>query len=129
MPLISFKGVLPYMSLHQIIHTSRRTGLYGGGPGFGILSSDRDFPRHNEFGDRLSEYRAPELDQVIPEYTEKIIACMPVSYTYRYADGNCAMSRAACLGKDPFGPGMNHISHSVLFSETDCGLPKYSGIS
>ena len=110
------------MSLHQIIHTSRRTGLYGGGPGFGILSSDRDFPRHNEFGDRLSEYRAPELDQVIPEYTEKIIACMPVSYTYRYADGNCAMSRAACLGKDPFGPGMNHISHSVLFSETDCGV-------
>ncbi len=108
------------MSLHQIIHTSRKSGLYGGGQGFGILSSDRDFPRHNEFGDALFDYRAPDLDTVAPEYSERIIACMPVSYTYRYENGSCALTRSACLGKDPYGTGMNHISHSVLFSETEC---------
>lgn len=107
------------MGLHQIIHTSRKCGLYGGEPGFGILSSDRDFPRGNEFGDKLCEYRAPDLDTVNPEYSDKIIACMPVSYVYRYSGGSCAISRSSCLGKDPFGNGMNHISHSILFSETD----------
>ena len=107
------------MSLHQIIHTGRKCGLYGGEPGFGILSSDRDFPRQNEFGDKLYDYRAPDLDTVNPEYSDKIIACLPVSYTYRYSDKTCAISRSACLGKAPFGSGMNHISHSILYSETD----------
>ena len=107
------------MSLHQIIHTSRKCGLYGGEPGFGVLSSDRDFPRHNEFGDKLYEYKAPELENPSPEYSERLIACMPVSYTYRYSGGSCAITRSACLGKDPFGSGMNHISHSILFNDTD----------
>ncbi|MBO4423147.1 MAG: hypothetical protein J5879_06885 [Clostridia bacterium] len=107
------------MSLHQIIHTSRKCGLYGGAPGFGILSSDRDFPRPDEFGELLYEYKAPEIETVDPEYSEKLIACMPVSFTYRYVNGSCAVTRSGCLGSDPISGGMNHISHSILLSETD----------
>ena len=109
------------MSLHQIIHTYRRCGLYGGGAGFGILSSDRDFPRQNEFGDLLFDYRAPELDAVNPEYSERITALMPVSYTYRYNEGSCAATRSACLGKTPDNV-MNHISHSIIFSEDEINV-------
>ena len=106
------------MSFHQIVHTYRRCGLYGGGAGFGILSSDRDFPRQNEFDKQLYSYKAPELDMVNAEYSERIIALMPVSYTYRYKGGSCAVSRSACLGRDAEN-NMNHISHSILFSEED----------
>ena len=106
------------MSFHQIIHTYRRCGLYGGGAGFGVLSSDRDFPKQNEFSDLLYSYKAPDLDIVDPEYTDRIIALMPVSYTYRYKGGSCAVSRSACLGRAPEN-GMNHISHSILFDEED----------
>lgn len=109
------------MSLHQIIHTYRKCGLYGGGAGFGILSSDRDFPRDNEFGELLCSYKAPELDVLTPEYSDRITALMPVSYTYRYKGGNCAVSRSASLGRLPDGQ-MNRISHSILFSEEDFGV-------
>ena len=103
------------MGLHQIIHAGCRSGLYGGNPaGFGILTSDRDFPRQNEFGDKLSEYRAPEIDTVNPEYSERITSFMPVSFTYRYKGGECALTRSACLGKSAFEGGMDHISHSIL---------------
>lgn len=109
------------MSLHQVIHTYRKCGLYGGGAGFGILSSDRDFPRDNEFKELLYSYRAPEMDVVNPEYSERITALLPVSYTYRYKGGSCAISRSACLGRGAGGE-MNHISHSILFSEEDSGV-------
>lgn len=107
------------MSLHQIIYAGCKSGLYGSQNGFGILSSDRDFPRQNDFKDKLDEYRAPDLDMVNPEYSERIIALMPVSYTYRYSGGECAVTRSACLGKSAFSGGMDHISHSILFSYTD----------
>ena len=109
------------MSFHQIVHTYRKCGLYGGGAGFGVLSSDRDFPRQNEFGELLYSYAAPDLDTVNPEYSERIIALMPVSYTYRYKGGSCAVSRSSCLGRDAEGD-MNHISHSILFSDEDSGV-------
>ena len=107
------------MSLHQIIHAGCKSGLYGSASGFGILSSDRDFPRQNDFADKLSVYKAPDLDMVNPEYSERIVALMPVSYTYRYSGGECAITRSACLGKSAFTGGMDHISHSILFSYTD----------
>ncbi len=107
------------MGLHQIIHAGCRSGLYGNPAGFGILTSDRDFPRQNEFGDKLSEYRAPEIDTVNPEYSERITSFMPVSFTYRYKGGECALTRSACLGKSAFEGGMDHISHSILFSYGD----------
>ncbi|MBQ7699064.1 MAG: hypothetical protein IJT49_01830 [Clostridia bacterium] len=109
------------MSFHQIVHTYRKCGLYGGGAGFGVLSSDRDFPKQNEFGELLYSYAAPDLDTVNPEYSERIIALMPVSYTYRYKGGSCAVSRSSCLGRDAEGD-MNHISHSILFSDEDSGV-------
>ena len=107
------------MSFHQIIYTGRKSGLYGGGAGFGVLSSDRDFPRQNEFGDSLFDYKAPELDVVNPEYSERILALMPASYTYNCKGGACAMTRSACLGKSTLTGGENHISHTVLFSPED----------
>ena len=106
------------MSVHQIIHTCCKCGLYGGGAGFGILSADRNFPENNSFGAALYDYRAPDLGDRV-ELTEKIISCLPVSHTYRIGKGEYAITRSAFLGKDPFGGGPNHISHSVLFGEND----------
>lgn len=107
-----------FMSLHQIIYTYRKCGLYGGRPGFGILSSDRDFPKQNEFENLLYDYKAPDLDVINPEYSERFAAVMPVSYTYRYKGGSCAVTRSASLGLDEEN-GMNRISHSILFSEDE----------
>ena len=107
------------MSLHQIIYSGCKSGLYGNQSGFGILSSDRDFPRQNDFSEKLPVYKAPDLDMVNPEYSERIVALMPVSYTYRYSGGECAITRSACLGKSAFSGGMDHISHSILFSCSD----------
>ena len=109
------------MGLHQIIHTGRKCGLYGGPAGFGILSSDRDFPQDNEFGELLYDYKAPLIDSVSPEYSEKMIPLMPVSYTYRYKDGSCAATRSAYLGRDEFSAA-DHISHSILFSSGDINV-------
>ncbi len=106
------------MSLHQILHSCRRCGLFGGGAGFGVVSADRNFPYNNAFGESLCAYRAPELGDGV-EMTERIISCLPVSYAYRCAKNEYAITRSACLGRNPFGDGPDHISHSVLFGDGD----------
>ena len=53
------------MSVHQIIHTCRKCGLYGGGAGFGILSADRNFPENNSFGEALYEITGAGKDALM----------------------------------------------------------------
>ena len=109
------------MSIHQVIYCCRKCGLYGGKAGFGLLSADRNFPNNNSFGAALYSYRAPELGNGV-ELTERIISCLPVSYSFRCGKGEYAMTRSAALGKDPFGSGADYISHSVLFGEGDTAI-------
>ncbi len=109
------------MSLHQILHSCRKCGLFGGEAGFGVVSADRNFPYNNGFGDSLFAYKAPELGDGV-ELTERIISYLPVSYTYRCGKGEYAVTRSAFLGKNPFGDGDDHISHSVLFGDGDTSL-------
>lgn len=102
------------MSMHQIILTGKKCGLYGQ-EGFGILSCDRGFSNVKDALTVSNAYRAPEIDDGDGELS----ACVPSSYTYRPLSSDVlSVSLCACLKNSPYVQGRNHLCHMITF---DCG--------
>lgn len=105
------------MSLHQIIYTEKKSGLYGKEE-YGILSSDRSFYCPEEKIRCISSYKAPDIAEAPEEYTK---GCMPVMYSYRpLEDGKLyAFTRGAYLGHSTLGRDENAICHTITAEKED----------
>lgn len=105
------------MSLHQIIYTEKRSGLYGKEE-YGILSSDRAFRCPQDKVPYISAYKPPVIEVAEAEQAK---SCMPTAYSYRAIEEGktYAYTRAAYLGRSSFGRDANVLCHTVTADKRD----------
>jgi len=98
-------------------------GIHGVNDGQQIFSYDADFKElNNDEVKSLFTYQHPSLEGR-GAMTEELALTMPRSFTYRRLEsGTCALAMNTYLGRDYMGSAGrfgNHLSHVVLFHESD----------
>ena len=109
------------MSVHQIIYTSCRRGINGGGDGLQIYSMDAAFQGadEEELG-RLFSYQHPDTGCPM---TDELARTMPQAYKYqRLSSGDVALAQNTYLGRDYMGKSGRfgyHMSHVIVCDPED----------
>lgn len=109
------------MSTHQIIYTSCRRGIDGGGDGMQIYSRDAAFQGadEEELG-LLFSYQPPDMGRPM---TDELARTMPQAYKYQHLrSGARALALNTYLGRDYMGERGRfgyHMSHAVICDPED----------